>query len=348
MPRGDKGKPKRRWWLYVLTVIVLAVVFEYVLDFFPEEQKELRSEVRRTVKQAFPEHAAQLAGTYGLTSWGKEVAGNIEFVPERATVVLVHGLDDPGKVWTVLAPNLAGIQFNVLQMRYPNDQPIVESAAFFRQELHRLFKLGVGEISIVAHSMGGLVSREVLTSVSSGTDGKDLPDIPNVMHLVMVGTPNHGSELARFRILGELREQWVNSTENRGHILAGIMDGAGEAKIDLLPGSQFLSALNSRPHPENVEMLVIAGVVNPWNENDIRRIFNSGEMSAASEELAAWVKTMNNGLGDGLVTVESTRLEGVGHMLVNGSHLSMIRNMIGTSERIPPAVPLIMEALTQQ
>ena len=346
-PRVDKVRPPRRWWLYVFTAIVLAVAIEYVLDFFPEEQKEFRSEVRRTVIQAFPEQATLLAGTYGLTAWGQEVVGAMEFTEGRATVVLVHGLDDPGKVWTVLAPSLAGLGFDVLEMRYPNDQPIVDSAIFFRQELHRLASLGVGEISIVAHSMGGLVSREVLTNASSTADRFSPPVIPKVMRLVMIGTPNHGSELARFRILGELREQWVNSTENRGHVLAGIMDGAGEAKIDLLPGSRFLSALNSRPPPESVEMLVIAGVVSPWNENDILQMFTSGELNGAAEEWAEWIQSMNNGLGDGLVTVESTRLEGAGHLLVNGSHLSMIRNMSSTSERIPPAVPLIVEALTQ-
>ena len=28
-----------------------------------------------------------------------------------------------------------------------------------------------------------------------------------------------------------------------------FFDGAGEAKIDLLPGSHFLTELNTRPHP---------------------------------------------------------------------------------------------------
>jgi len=54
---------------------------------------------------------------------------------------------------------------------------------------------------------------------------------------------------------------------------------------------------------------------------------------------------MTHGLGDGLVTVESTRLEGVPHQTVAGTHLSMIRNITTGSQRIPPAVPTIVDRL---
>jgi hypothetical protein len=54
---------------------------------------------------------------------------------------------------------------------------------------------------------------------------------------------------------------------------------------------------------------------------------------------------LTDGLGDGLVTVESTRLAGVPHRTVDGTHLSMIRNITSDSRRIPPAVPIIVERL---
>jgi len=57
---------------------------------------------------------------------------------------------------------------------------------------------------------------------------------------------------------------------------------------------------------------------------------------------------MTHGLGDGLVTVESSRLEGVPHLTVEGTHLSMIRNITAGSTRIPPAVPVILEYLKEQ
>ena len=63
------------------------------------------------------------------------------------------------------------------------------------------------------------------------------------------------------------------------------------------------------------------------------------------EEIGNYMIDMTHGLGDGLVTVESTRLEGVPHRTVPGTHLSMIRNITDSSERIPPAVPMIVDFL---
>ena len=51
---------------------------------------------------------------------------------------LVHGLDDPGEVWQVLAPELVKHGLDVFLLHYPNDQPVAESAQFFFQELKEL------------------------------------------------------------------------------------------------------------------------------------------------------------------------------------------------------------------
>ena len=87
----------------------------------------------------------------------------------------------------------------------------------------------------------------------------------------MVGTPNHGSQLARFRVFAEMRDHLARLTIGEAVWLGAIFDGAGEAKIDLLPGSLFLTELNARPHPEGVDQLIIAGMISPWNEGDISR-----------------------------------------------------------------------------
>ena len=47
---------------------------------------------------------------------------------------------------------------------------------------------------------------------------------------------------------------------------------------------------------------------------------------------------VTHGLGDGLVTVESTRLDGVPHRTVDGTHMSMIRNITVGSRRIPRTI----------
>lgn len=345
---------RRRWLIYIGAAIVLLAGLEYVFDLFPEEEKELRRGFRQAVEKTFPQEAAKIAKSFGLTYWGEESVESPKVNPLAPSVVLIHGLDDPGKVWMNLAPVLTAKEINVWQLRYPNDQPIVDSARFFSDELRGLKQLGISEIAIVAHSMGGLVSREMLTNPQTAyTEKRRTGESPRVTALIMVGTPNHGSELARFRVFGEIREQWINLVKGRGHILRGILDGAGEAKIDLLPESQFLKTLNKRPHPKGVKMFIIAGDITPWDGRDIDRFLESTQKYAPMVgqkmlvKLDAFLKSMSGGLGDGLVTIKSARLDGIDHRTVHGTHLSMIRNLLSESSRIPPAVPLIVDYLGQ-
>ncbi|MGD8990415.1 MAG: hypothetical protein PVI00_03060 [Desulfobacterales bacterium] len=347
---------KIRRLLWVIAAILLLIgMWQLVASFYQEEEKELRRQLRETVEEKFPEQKARLYEGFGLFYFetGGETPGRLN--ADRRTIVLIHGLDDPGKVWQNLAPALVQADFNVWLMHYPNDQPIEESARLFFDELKSLEQRGIDRISIVAHSMGGLVSREMLTSpeidyTASITNGQ----VPAVAALFMVGTPNHGSQMARMRVFAEMRDQMVRLTKGEANWLGSILDGAGEAKIDLLPGSRFLTELNGRPHPAGVNMLIIAGVTSPWKESDIKR-WVSNTRRKVPDEQRKWVdqfgKSMiglTHGLGDGLVTVESTRLTGVPHRTVDGTHLSMIRNINTSSQRIPPAVPIIVHYLKDQ
>jgi pimeloyl-ACP methyl ester carboxylesterase len=272
----------------------------------------------------------------------------VAYLPE----IRVHGLDDPGEVWQVLAPELVKHGLDVFLLHYPNDQPVAESAQFFLEELKELARRGSRRIFIVAHSMGGLVSREMLTSPELRyMHAADTHEVPMVAMLIMVGTPNHGSQVARLRAFGEIRDHLSRISKGEGNWLGVILDGAGEAKIDLLPGSRFLSELNARPHPSGVDMLIIAGVTSPWNEQDINHWIEgiqqnvSGAQQEQVNALGTYLISMTHGLGDGLVTVESTHLEGVPHVTVDGTHLSIIRNIAKNSQRVPPAVPIIVDRL---
>ena len=350
----DRSKrTKKTRWLWVIGAILLFLgLWQLFSSTYREQEKELRRQFRETVKEKFPEQTAKFSQTFGLFFF--EADGKSSHGPalNRNSVLLIHGLDDPGQVWQNLAPKLVEEDFNVWLMQYPNDQPIVESAQLFFQELKGLKQLGVDRISIVAHSMGGLVSREMLTSpmIEYQTSARQKL-VPEVGTLIMVGTPNHGSELARFRVFTEMRDHLVRLKKGEANWLGVILDGAGEAKIDLLPGSRFLTELNGRPHPERVDMLIIAGITSPWSESDIKHWVNnvrkkvSADQQQRVDELGENMISMTHGLGDGLVTVESTRLQGVPHRTVAGNHLSMIRNVTQSSRRIPPAVPIIVDRL---
>ena len=349
-----KTKKKRPWLFFTVSAILLLMTIALSVELPREKEKKLRSEFREAVKSKFPNQAAQVARSFGLNKFETDAEQISGSEPDGRNVLLIHGLDDPGKVWMNLAPALARKNYNVWIMRYPNDQPIHDSALFLFDELRQMKQKGVDRIAIVAHSMGGLVSREMLTSPdilfwTSVAENK----VPRVLALIMVGTPNHGSELARFRLFGEIRDQWAQMTAGRGHWLRGILDGAGEAKIDLLPGSKFLESLNARPNPKGVNMLIIAGIASPWGRDEIENFVTTARNKIPDNrqenlrEIEIFLNSMTEGLGDGLVTVDSTRLNGVAHKTVRGTHLSMIRNISEGSRRLPPAVPIIVDHLEQ-
>ncbi|UCG14532.1 MAG: acetyltransferase, partial [Deltaproteobacteria bacterium] len=208
--RRNRRIKKRRWPWVIGAILLLIGLWQLFTNIYREEEKELRRQLRETVREKFPEQTAEFYQTFGLFLFEPNREAPRGATPDGKSVVLVHGLDDPGAVWQNLALALVKEDFNVWLMQYPNDQPIVESAQLFFEELKELKQLGIHRISIVAHSMGGLVSREMLTSPEieynrSATNRL----VPEVAALIMVGTPNHGSQLARFRVFTEMRDHLV-------------------------------------------------------------------------------------------------------------------------------------------
>jgi pimeloyl-ACP methyl ester carboxylesterase len=344
---------KKRWIILIALGFMLLVVIQVVRHFFREEERRIRIHIREAVKKEYPEAVKRLNATYGLRPF-EQPKPSVKRDVQTTEVILVHGLDEPGKVWMNLAPVLVKDGFSVWIMTYPNDQPITESAQFFLKHLKLHNVSGKGSISIVAHSMGGLVVREMLTDpLLSYAEKADKGEVPVVELLIMVGTPNHGSGLAQFRIFTEFRDQLENLFKGNYHWLQGIIDGAGEAGIDLIPGSIFLKRLNSRPHPFNVSMLVIAGMMSQRQKNEIERFARNlevklpGNTRVAANEMENVLISVSNQVGDGLVSVNSARLSGIPLKIVQGTHLSMIRNITTASQRIPPAIPIIIEQLNR-
>jgi pimeloyl-ACP methyl ester carboxylesterase len=320
---------KFRW---VLLVIVLLLSWQLLTAGFPEQDREVRNTLRESLADMFPALAQKAGERFGIRRLGSPQAGHPE-------VVLLHGLDDPGKVWMNLAPVLVQAGYGVLLFEYPNDQPIVDSARFLAQQLQILADQGVHRADIVAHSMGGLVSRELLTSPALRCEAPACRR-PQIRQLIMVGTPNHGSDLARFRALSEVREQVSRLFSGEAGWFGWIFDGVGEAGQDLLPGSAFLTRLNARPLPRDTQMFVIAGEIGQSQWDELERL-----LQEHAGELPQPLRQAREQIGDGLVSVTSAHLPGVPMVRVPGNHLSIIRNVSESSTRMPPAIPVILQWL---
>jgi pimeloyl-ACP methyl ester carboxylesterase len=270
-------------------------------------------------------------------------------------VVLVHGLDDPGWMWRDVCPRLLDAGHVVLRFEYPNDQPIADSADFLAASLQDLRTAGIVAVDIVAHSMGGLVMRDVLTRTAYyHSDGSGRGRFPAVDRLIMLGTPNHGSAMVRLRSVAELREQVYRWLSGEWSWQDSLDDGAGEAGRDLLPGSDFLIRLNGRPHPTHTIYTIVAGQLSPVSEQELATLAKRVEGLArtmgmedtpGSRLATSMFQEAVRGIGDGVVSIESARLPGVDDpIVVEANHLSMIVNLF-PSDSTPPAIPIVLEKL---
>jgi hypothetical protein len=104
-------------------------------------------------------------------------------------VLLLHGLGSTPEVMQLLKRAIEVDGFEVMTVTYPTTEQGVQSNA---DGVERILKSleGYSEVSIVAHSLGGLITRSALSRPSFAT----LP-VP-VKNVVMLGTPNQGAALA--------------------------------------------------------------------------------------------------------------------------------------------------------
>jgi triacylglycerol esterase/lipase EstA (alpha/beta hydrolase family) len=133
----------------------------------------------------------------------------------RVPVLLVHGYDGSPGSFSTLAPRLRADGHDVVLVSLPlrGRGDLRESARALDAAVRRT---GAAQVDVVAHSAGGIVTRLWLT---------DLGGLARARHVVMLGTPNHGTTLA---------EQ------------AGALgpESCAEACAELVPGSSLLAGLN--------------------------------------------------------------------------------------------------------
>jgi len=138
--------------------------------------------------------------------------------------IMVHGIIGNTKVMPPALKKLEDEQGQkilphfdlVLTFDYENlNTPIEETARAFKQKME---EVGLGEghyknVTIIAHSMGGLVSRWLIEKEG----GQHL-----INHLIMCGTPNNGSP-------------WARVQELAGILLSRAINGAAFLKPYILP-----------------------------------------------------------------------------------------------------------------
>ena len=153
-----------------------------------------------------------------------------------------------------MIPPLEEAGYGVVVFDYPFNHPLEESCARFRRDWQTFRRLH-GETrpwAIVAHSMGALVARALVEDPAEPAG--------EVSTLILIAPVSQGSSLARAQAL----RQWLQGLQtvagkSPADPLAYLGNGEGEAAIDILPGSAFLTTLNGRPRRAGVAYHILAG-----------------------------------------------------------------------------------------
>ncbi len=336
--------------LVPIGLLIAVAAWTWWAEGHPREERRLRVLVHDRLDAWFPQAMAPVDGWHGLIP-------RIQVVPDWADrvlprVVLVHGLDEPGDIWDDLIPVLGSAGFEVWEFRYPNDQGVDRSTDLLAAHWPEL--ASDRPVILIGHSMGGLIIRDFVTRWRNPVNAPARVEGAAVRGVILVGTPNQGSEWARLRIWLELRDHLAAGPERRFSLFAGLRDGTGEAKIDLRPGSAFLEDVNTRPWPESVPIRLIGGLLTEPPASMAESLDAiSAELGSTdlapdlSEVLEDWWSSLGEGLGDGVVPLASLRIRGAPPpVLVRASHRGMLARLFPNDPE-PEAIPHIVAILEE-
>ena len=304
----------------------------------PDRERALRLLVQEQLREYFPEAIRLPDDRVGLIARSSRFS-----VDQPPDVILIHGLDEPGKIWDEVVEALDAVGFNAWEFRYPNDQAIDQSADLLAEVWPRL--PGSEPPVLIGHSMGGLVIRDFVSRWRHPVNSDSSLQGPPVRGAILVATPNQGSEWARLRVWLELREAYADISDGQFSPLAGLRDGTGAAKIDLQPDSQYLRELNARPWPESVPLRQIGGVItgdDPAATRNLKALAQELGNGQLGEQIEDWWAEVGEQVGDGAVPIESLYLaHAPPPLMLEASHRGLVRSL-PLSDGEPPAIaPLI-------
>lgn len=318
--------------------------------------RERARDVRRDLRARLARVAARLGGA-DAAERRYDLALPRSLDGGRPLVVLVHGVESSAAALDELRDYLAAPPrgHQVATFEYPDDESIDTIAAEFAAKLRAL---GGQPVAIVAHSMGGLVARSVIEN--------ERLDPKNVQTLVMLGTPNRGSDVASLRCVLEayqvLRDTSAPSAAELGEaIVEHWRDGLGEAGGDLLPGSVFLQQLGARPRNPRVRYHLVLGTRSFLTERQLdalrddarRRLGDDAVSRLVRPRLERWLADLDElvtGKGDGAVSVAAGALDGVSPLLVPLDHRGLVcrQGWLGTcAAEDHPVFPHVADWIAQ-
>lgn len=226
------------------------------------------------------------------------------------TVLLVHGLGDTkdntekSRIYSELKK-----YFNVHAIDYlsgpDNAYGDIRDYAKTLDEIIETTKSEnqVKKVDIVAHSMGGLISRFRIQKI------KDY----DIDKLIMIGTPNHGSDFSR-QIPFNILQFFINPSYAISLVFNEKYqsENPNQAINQMLPGSDFLFELNGN-YASELDVSK-GGVLDNISTNVKYAVISGSQLATFSSDRKGFVK------GDGIVPFNSAKLSNVPIFPVSALH----------------------------
>jgi pimeloyl-ACP methyl ester carboxylesterase len=278
-----------------------------------------------------------------LARYGLRLKAGWERSPvEQPVVILVHGFNSTPEQNVALMKPICDAALPSGTFAYPNDHTVGASARLLSCELRRFAaRYPERRVVLVCHSMGSLVARACLENPQN--------DPGNVVRLIMIAPPTHGSMIAHFAVGTDVWEHWLarRSGGPWRRVRDSIVDGLGEAADDLCPGSDFLHELNGRPLNSNVRYTILLGTGARIEEEELAwireyvceklaKLPGGGRSAERLKVILNDIDELVVGKGDGVVAVKRGRLDGVadtivlpfGHLAVTGEPRSRVLRQV--------------------
>ena len=248
--------------------------------------------------------------------------------PTQSLVVCVHGYSSGPGTFSDLRDYLRGNHIITGAFGYDFHQKVEVSA---KQLAAACLQINAEDpnrsITLVAHSMGGLVCRAML----------EFPGIDpgNIKRLITVATPHGGSMWAHCPPLLSARDENGFDMNEVAKMLLGAGDDPGFR--DLKPDSAFLSKINALPRNSGVHYTAIIGDKGPLSEQEARDLRDRyAEWKTQSRTVQLFgpkfdpimsdLAEVTTGLGDGAVAVCRTEIAGVEDVIrLPFSHSEVLR-----------------------
>jgi hypothetical protein len=310
--------------------LILTVLAQTHKEFFKYkvDAKSITVGIRNSEDPSARADFDKIIRAFGIKRKPSKILFPSDFDPSKKTLLLVHGLESNSKAMVSLGEALEDCGYQVLYFEYGNDQALARSGRELSQTLVCLnAKYPKLKIPIIAHSMGGLVSRHCLE-----TPGLN-PDM--VHYLFLLGTPNKGSDVAVGQSIAEFAFETIPDFTKSP---SKYSDGFGEAAIDLLPNSRFLKCLNSRPLPKGVKYFAIAGRAGFLSKESHRVLLENIERLMKRPGVNAIARAgvqrflcnsddeLLEGRGDGAVSICSALgVQVTDKLIVNRNHMQLLQ-----------------------